>query len=56
MRFLEDNTAKILKKLDPNEAYGHDQISIRMLKISVKTICKPLECIFRECLNTDLFP
>ena len=26
------------------------------MKICGKTICKPLECIFRECLNTDLFP
>ena len=27
-----------------------------MLKSCGKTICKLLECIFRECLNTDLFP
>ena len=51
----EDNEG-FLQNLDPNKAHGHDQISIRMLKISGKTICKPLECIFRECLNTALFP
>ena len=33
---------------------GNDQISICMLKICGKT-CKPLKCIFRDCLNTDLF-
>ena len=27
-----------------------------MLKICDKTICKPLEYWFRECLNTGLFP
>ena len=27
-----------------------------MLKICDKTICEPLECICRECLNTGLFP
>ena len=27
-----------------------------MLKIFGKTICKPLECILRECLITGLFP
>ena len=54
--FSEDDIAKIIQNLDPNKAHGHDQISIRMLKICGKTICKPLECIFRECLNTDLFP
>ena len=36
--------------------YGHDQISIRMLKIFGQTICKQLECIFCEYLNTGLFP
>ena len=38
MRFSKDDTAKILKKLDPNEAHGHDQVSIRILKICGKTI------------------
>ena len=36
--------------------HSHDQISICMLKICGKTICKPQECIYRECLNTALFP
>ena len=56
IRFSEDDIAKIIQNLDPNKAHGHDQISIRMLKICGKTICKPLECIFHECLNTGLFP
>ena len=56
MRFSEDDIAKITQDLDPNKEYGHDQISIRMLKICGKTIYEPLECIFRECLNTGLFP
>ena len=56
MRFLEDDIAKIIQNLDPNKAHGHDQISIRILKLCGKTIYKPLEYIFRECLNTGLFP
>ena len=57
MRFSEDDIAKIIQNLDPNKVQGHDQISIRMLKICGKKICTPLECIFRECLlNTGLFP
>ena len=56
MRFSEDDIKKIIQNLDPNKAHGHDQISIRMLKICSKTICKPLDCIFCECLNTGLFP
>ena len=54
--FSEDDIAKIMQNLDPNKAHGHDQISICMLKICGKTICKPAECIFRKCLNTGLFP
>ena len=56
VRFSEDAIAKVIQNLDPNKAHGHDQISIRMLKICGKTICKSLECIFCECLNTGLFP
>ena len=33
IRFSEDDIAKIIQNLDPNKAHGHDQISIRMLKI-----------------------
>ena len=56
MRFSEDDIAKIIQNLDPNKAHGHDQISIRELKISGKTICKPLEYIYCDCLSTGIFP
>ena len=52
MRFSQDDIAKIIQNLNPNKAHYHDQVSNRMLKICGKTICKPLERIFRECLNT----
>ena len=56
MRFSEDDIAKIIQNLDPNKAHGHDQISIRKLKICGKTISKPLEYIYCDCLSTRLFP
>ena len=31
--FSQDDIAKIIQNLDPNKTYGHDGISIRMLKI-----------------------
>ena len=31
--FSQDDIARIIKNLDPNKAHGHDNISIRMLKI-----------------------
>ena len=56
IRFSEDGIAKIIQNLDPNKAHGHDQISIRILKICGKIISKRVECIFCECLNSGLFP
>ena len=42
-----EDITKLIQNLDPNKAHGHDQISIHMLKICGKIICKPLECIFQ---------
>ena len=30
-------------------------VSIRMLKLCGETICRPLNIIFKKCLNTDKF-
>ena len=45
----------ILKSLDANKAQGHDDISIRMLKLFQNSILKPLKFIFENCLRTRLF-
>ena len=54
--FSKDNIAKLIQNLDPHKAHGHDQISIRMLKRFKNPICKPLEIIFKRCLETSTFP
>ena len=54
--FSQDDIAKIIQNLDPNKAHGHDNISIRMLKICVPSIYKPLEMIFKLCIETGVFP
>ena len=46
---------KIILSLNSNKAHGHDNISIRMLKICDHSICKPLELIFEEALTTSVF-
>ena len=33
VRFSHDKFAKVIQTLDPNKAHGHDNISIRMLKV-----------------------
>ena len=39
-----------------DKAHGHDNISIRMLKICGSAIYKPLVIIFKKCLDTGIFP
>ena len=43
--FTTDDIANIIENLDSNKSLGHDNISIRMLKICGVSICKPLEII-----------
>ena len=46
----------MIPNLDPNKAHGHDQKSIRTLKLCSTSICKPLEIIFNQSLETGTFP
>ena len=54
--FGSDDIAQIIQKLDPNKSHGHDMISIRMLKICGNSIYKPLQLIFRSCIENGKFP
>ena len=56
VNFSIDDIAKMLQNLDPNIARGHDKISIRMLQLCVNSICKPLELIFRQAMESGSFP
>ena len=47
---------KNINKLDSNKAHGDDMISICMLKLCDKSICKPLSIIFKSCLTQGIFP
>ena len=54
--FSRDKIAKVIQNLDPNKAHGHDNTSIRLLKICGPSIYKLLEIIFNQCLETGVFP
>ena len=54
--FSQDDITKVIENLDPNKAHGHDNVSIRMLKICGSSIYKPLEMIFKQCIETSVFP
>ena len=53
---LAEDIGKIIQGLNHNKADGHDNISIRILKISGDTICKPLEMIYSQTLTSGSFP
>ena len=56
IRFSENDILKVIRKTDPSKAHDHDRISIRILKLSDKAICKPLHMISMSCLKTGVFP
>ena len=47
---------KIIKSLNVNKDHGHDDISIRMIKLCGQSIVKPLSIIFKNCINNSMFP
>ena len=56
IEFTRDDIKRIICKLNPNKAHGHDMISIRMLKMSGDAIVDPLFKIFINCLKYAIFP
>ena len=55
LNFSHDKIAKVIQNLDPNKAHGHDNISIRMVKVCGPSIYKPLEIIFNDALKLVFF-
>ena len=54
--FTCDDIATLIKNLDPNKAHGHDMISMHMLKLCGKSICKLLDLIFLSCIKHGKCP
>ena len=54
--FSQHKIAKVIQNLEPNKAHGHENISIRMLKVCCPSIYKPVEMIFNQCIESGVFP
>ena len=54
--FSQCDIAKTIQNLDSGKAHSYNNISIRMLKICGSAINKPLAIIFKECVDTGIFP
>ena len=54
--YTSDNILKIINDLNPNKAHGHDNMSIRMIKLCSKSIVRPLKLIFDSAISSGYFP
>ena len=56
LNFSNNDIENIIQNLDPNKAHGHDKVSVRIMKICGKSVCKFLQLIFSQCIDTGSFP
>ena len=54
--FEKEDILKIIRNLNVNKAHGHDDISIRMLKICDSEVVEPLSLIYKNCIDSGIFP
>ena len=55
INFSESNVIKITKALDANKAHGHDNISVRMIKLCTNSVAYPLTLIFQNSMAAGTF-
>ena len=56
LNITEDNILKIMRALNINKAHGHDEISVRMIKICDEAIVNLLSLIYKNYIDTGVFP
>ena len=56
LTFSESDVIKILRTLDVNKAHGHDNISVRMIKLCINSVAHPLTLIFQNSMAAGTFP
>ena len=54
--FNEREILKIIRNLNINKAHGHDEISIRMIKICDESLLKPLIILFENSIKSSCYP
>ena len=56
INFINVDILKIIKSLNANKAHGHSDISNRMIKLCGQSIVKHLAIIFKNCIDSGIFP
>ena len=54
--FSEEEIRKIIRALNIHKVHGHDDISIRMIKICDKSLLKPLVLLCQNSVKLSYFP
>ena len=54
--FNEEEILKVIRNLNINKAHGHDEISIRMIKICDTSLIKPLVMLFENSIKSSCYP
>ena len=54
--FEKEDVLKIIRNLNINKAHGHDNILIWTLKICDSVLVEPLSLIYKNCINSGVFP
>ena len=54
--FSEKDIYSIIRSLDSNKAHGHDNVSIRMIKMCDESIALPLKIIFESAMHSGIYP
>ena len=52
----EGDILKIIRNLNVNKAHFHNNISIQMLKLCDSVLAEPLPLIYKNCINSGVFP
>ena len=53
--FSESDVIKIIRALDVNKVHGHDNISVRIIKICTNSVSHPLTLIFQNSMAAGTF-
>ena len=56
INFNNDDILKIIRSLNINKAHGHNNILFRMVKVCDRAIFKFLSIIYKNCIDTGIFP
>ena len=56
VNFTRETILNIVRALNPKKAHGWDEVSVRIVKLLDESLATPLYLLFRNCLETGIFP